>query len=42
MNDKLQETIHDIKTPGSNNPKTYMLTHDRFNTYLVLVFGDLN
>ena len=34
MNDK-------IKTPGLNNPETYVLTHNRFNTYLVLVFTDL-
>ena len=31
MNDK-------IKTPGLNNPETYVLTHNRFNTYIVLIF----
>ena len=25
------------KTPESNNPETYVLTHNRFNTYLVLI-----
>ena len=29
------------KTPGLNNPKTYVLTHNRFNTYIVLIFTDL-
>ena len=29
------------KTPGLNNPETYVLTHNRFNTYLVLIFTDL-
>ena len=29
------------KTPGLNNPETYVLTHNRFNTYLVLIFSDL-
>ena len=29
------------KTPGLNNPKTHMLTHNRFNTYMVLIFADL-
>ena len=24
-----------------NNPETYVLTHNRFNTYLVLIFSDL-
>ena len=35
MNDNLE------KTPGLNNPETYVLTHIRFNTYLVLIFTDL-
>ena len=35
MNDKLE------KTPGLNNPETYVLTHNRFNTYMVLIFIDL-
>ena len=30
------------KTPGLNNPETYVLTHNRFNTYLVSIFSDLN
>ena len=29
------------KTPGLNNPETYVLTHNRFNTYIVLIFTDL-
>ena len=29
------------KTPGLNNPESYVLTHNRFNTYLVLIFTDL-
>ena len=35
MNDNLE------KTPGLNNPDTYVLTHNRFNTYKVLIFSDL-
>ena len=35
MNDSLE------KTPGLNNPETYVLTHNRFNTYIVLIFTDL-
>ena len=31
----------EIKTPGLNNPKTYVLTHNRFNTYMVSIFTDL-
>ena len=31
-----------IKTPGLNNPESYVLTHNRFNTYMVLFFSDLN
>ena len=34
MNDNLE------KIPGLNNPKTYVLTHNRFITYLVLIFTD--
>ena len=30
------------KTSGLNSPETYMLTHNRFNTYMVLMFSDLN
>ena len=29
------------KTPGLDNPATYVLTHIRFNTYMVLIFTDL-
>ena len=31
-----------IKKPGLKNPETYVLTHNRFNTCLVLNFSDLN
>ena len=31
--------MNDLKTPGLNNPETYVLTHNRFNTYLVLSFN---
>ena len=30
------------KTPGLINPETYVLTHNRFNTYMALIFTDLN
>ena len=39
MND---ESVHNSKTPGLNNPETYVLTHNRFNTYMVLIFEDIN
>ena len=42
MNDQLEETVLNIKTPGLNNPECYMLTDNRFNTYMVLIFSDLN
>ena len=44
MTDKLEETVHDneAKTQGLKNPETYVLTHNRFNTYLVLIFSELN
>ena len=29
------------KIPELNNPETYVLTHNRFNTYMVLIFSDL-
>ena len=29
------------KTLGLNNPESYILTHNRFNTYMVLIFTDL-
>ena len=38
MNGKLEKT----KTPRLNNPETYVLTHNRFNIYLVLISSDLN
>ena len=41
MNSDIEKTILDFKTPGFNNPETYMLTHNRFNTYMVLIFTDL-
>ena len=31
----------DFKTPGLNNPETYVLTHNRFITYKVSIFTDL-
>ena len=42
MNANIEETVHDIKTPGLINPVTYVLTHKKFNTYMVLIFSDLN
>ena len=30
------------KTPGLNNPETHVLTHNRFNNYMILIFTDLN
>ena len=30
-----------LKTPGLNNPENQVLTHNRFNTYMVLIFTDL-
>ena len=42
MNDKLEESVHNIKTPGLNNPESYVLTHIIFNTYMVFIFSDLN
>ena len=35
MNDK-------IKIPGLSKPESYVLRHARFNTYMVLLFTDLN
>ena len=29
------------KTLGLNNPETHLLTHNRFNIYMVLIFTDL-
>ena len=31
----------DLKTLGLNNPESYVLTHIRFNNYMVLIFFDL-
>ena len=31
----------DFKTPGLYNPETHVLTHNSFNTYIVLIFTDL-
>ena len=42
MNDKLEESVYNIKAPGLNNPESYVLTHNRFNTYMVLIFSVLN
>ena len=46
---KSEKTIHGNqvetcfgKSPGLSNPGIYVLTHDRFNTYLVLIFSDSN
>ena len=33
--------MNDLKTRGLNHPETYVLTHNRFNTYMVLIFSDL-
>ena len=41
MTDKLQKTNHDVKTPGLNNPEKYVLTQNKFNTYMVSIFTDL-
>ena len=49
MIDKIEETVHDNesetlfgKTPRLNSPETHVLTDNRFNTFLVLIFSDLN
>ena len=34
MIDKLEETVHDNKTSGLNNPETYVLTQNRIITYM--------
>ena len=39
--DNLEKANPDLKTPGLNNPETYVLTHNRFNTNIVLIFTDL-
>ena len=33
--EKLKETVLNIESPGLNNLKTYVLTHNRFNAYIV-------
>ena len=33
--------MNELKTPGLNNPETYVLTHNRFITYMILIFSDL-
>ena len=44
MIDKTEGTLLDneAKTLGLNNPETYVLTHNSLNTFLVLIFSDLN
>ena len=42
MNDKLEESVHNIKKTGLNNLESYVLTHNRFNTYMVLISSNLN
>ena len=37
----LEKTVHN-KTLVLNNPETYVLTENRFNTYLLFIFSDLN
>ena len=38
MVDKKDATVHD-KTHEFNKSEIYVLTHDRFNTYLFLIFS---
>ena len=33
--------MNGLTSPGLNNPETYVLTHNRFNIYMVLIFTDL-
>ena len=42
MNDKLKKSVQDNKTPGLNNPETYVLKNNRFKTYTVLLSKGLN
>ena len=44
----LEKSVHDneietlfCKPPGLKNPETFVLTHNRFNTYMVLTLSDL-
>ena len=39
MIDKIEEIV---QLSGLNNIETYVITHNRFNTYMVLIFSDLN
>ena len=41
MNDDLEKTILDLQTPGLNSTETYVLTHNKFINYMVLIFTDL-
>ena len=41
MMDKVEQIVQ-CETLELNNSETYVLTDNRFNTYLVLVFSDLN
>ena len=42
MIDELEEIFHDDKTAGLNNPENCVLKHNRFITYMVLIFSDSN
>ena len=49
MINELQKPLHDNESetlscerPGLNKPETYVLTHIRFNTDLILIFSNLN
>ena len=42
MDDRLEEPVRDIEVPGLNNLETYVLMHNRFNAFMVLIFSDLN
>ena len=42
MVDKIDETVHVFKSTGLSNPETYVLKHNTFNAYRVLIFSDLN
>ena len=33
--------MNELKTPGLNNPETYILRQNRFNIYIVIIFSDL-
>ena len=42
MIDKLEAIVPENKTRILNNSKSYVLTHNRFITYMVPIFSDLN